>query len=173
MMKKLFVLTAVAAMFCVSAVAQDFSKYRSQVDSAPFIVISKAELELVMLDDSCNVVKRCGISCAGNVGPKKVRGDHKTPEGKFKINELLKSDYIPHDFGDGKGPIKGAYGPWFLRLDVPGFRDIGIHGTHLPQSIGTRATEGCIRVKNEDILEIKSLVKVGTPVIILPEGERF
>ena len=161
------VLTAAAAF---AQGTPDYTKYRSQVDATPFIVISKADLQLVMLDDKCNVVKQCGISCAKNVGPKQKRGDHKTPEGTFKINQLLNSKSLTHDFGDGKGPIKGAYGPWFLRLDVPGFIDIGIHGTHKPQSIGTRDTEGCIRVVNSDIEEIKTLVKVGTPVIILPEG---
>ena len=65
--------------------------------------------------------------------------------------------------------MKGAYGPWFLRLDVPGRRDIGIHGTHLPESIGTRATEGCIRLANEDIKDLKERIKVGTVVTILPD----
>ena len=52
---------------------------------------------------------------------------------------------------------------------MPGFRDIGIHGTPFPESIGTRATEGCIRLRNEDILDLKQRVKVGTVVIILPD----
>ena len=68
-----------------------------------------------------------------------------------------------------EGPIPDAYGPWFLRLDVPGFRDIGIHGTPFPESIGTRATEGCIRLRNEDILDLKPRIKLGTVVIILPD----
>ena len=153
--------------------SEDFGRFVPMADSDPFIVVSKASCELVLLSSGGEVICRCGCACAVNMGPKKVRGDHKTPEGVFKINELLYAKNIPHDFHDGKGPIAGAYGPWFLRLDVPGFRDIGIHGTHLPQSIGTRATEGCIRVCNEDIIRIKSLVKVGTTVIILPEGEKF
>lgn len=134
------------------------------------LLISKADFTLVVYDDAGAEIRRFPIACAAKYGPKEKRGDGKTPEGTFKINELLKSDYIPHDFHDGKGPVKGAYGPWFLRLDVPGFRDIGIHGTHLPESIGTRATEGCIRLCNKDILELKSLVEVGTVVTILPEG---
>jgi len=152
---------------------EDFGRFVPMALSDPFIVVSKASCELALLNSKGEVVKRCACACARNIGPKQVRGDNKTPEGIFKINELLFAKNIPHDFHDGKGPILGAYGPWFLRLDVPGFRDIGIHGTHLPESIGSRASEGCIRVRNEDILEIKSLVKVGTTVIILPEGERF
>ena len=96
--------------------------------------------------------------------------DKQSPEGTFKINQLLNAKGLSHDFKDGKGPVKDAYGPWFLRLDVPGFWDIGIHGTPFPESIGTRATEGCVRMRNEDILDLKSRVKVGTVVIILPDA---
>lgn len=104
-------------------------------------------------------------------GNKQRKGDHKTPEGNFKICQICDSHAWSHDFKDGKGVVKHAYGPWFLRLSVPGFHDIGIHGTHRPESIGTRATEGCIRLKNEDIADLKSRIRVGTPVIILPDPQ--
>ena len=136
----------------------------------PFIVIDKQALTLTFYDADSAAVKTYRIACAVNYGPKTRKGDHKTPEGNFKINQLLNAKGLSHDFHDGKGPVRGAYGPWFLRLDVPGFIDIGIHGTHLPESIGTRATEGCIRMTNEDILDLKSRVKVGTPVTILPDN---
>ena len=168
-MKKVLILI-VALLSALGARAQaPFAKYLDQVDSAPFIVIDKQGFKLTLVDAAGQPIKEYGISCAINYGPKKVRGDHKTPEGTFKINELLNAKGLTHDFKDGKGPIKDAYGPWFLRLDVPGFWDIGIHGTPFPESIGTRATEGCIRLKNEDILDLKSRVKLGTVVIILPD----
>ncbi len=52
---------------------------------------------------------------------------------------------------------------------MPGFRDIGIHGTPFPESIGSRATEGCIRLNNQDIVDLKNRVKLGTVVIITPD----
>ena len=162
--------TALFLALGIAAYAQDCSSYVTEVDSYPFIVISKADFKLVLADSLGAAIKTWPIACSKYMGPKERRGDNKTPEGTFKINELLYAAKIPHDFHDGKGPIVGAYGPWFLRLDVPGYRDIGIHGTHLPESIGSRATEGCIRLRNEDILDLKSRVRLGTPVIILPEG---
>lgn len=60
-----------------------------------------------------------------------------------------------------------------MRLKVPGFRSIGIHGTNEPESIGTRASQGCVRLRNEEIVRLKELVRVGTPVEILPEGVGF
>ncbi|MBR5724582.1 MAG: L,D-transpeptidase [Bacteroidales bacterium] len=168
-MKKL-ILFVLALLPAMTAGAQGrFAKYLDQAEGAPFIVVDKQGFTLTLVDPQGNPVKEYGISCAINYGPKKVRGDHKTPEGTFKINQLLNAKGLTHDFKDGKGPVKDAYGPWFLRLDVPGFWDIGIHGTPFPESIGTRATEGCIRLRNEDILDLKQRVKVGTVVIILPD----
>ena len=146
-----------------------FSSLVDSVDSYPFIVVNKQFLNLSLVDSTGTVLKQYGIACAVNYGNKTVKGDHKTPEGIFKINQVLNSQGLTHDFGDGKGEIPDAYGPWFLRLDVPEFNDIGIHGTHLPESIGTRATEGCVRMSNEDVMELKELVSVGTPVIVLAD----
>ncbi len=42
----------------------------------------------------------------------------------------------------------------------------GIHGTDVPTSIGTSASHGCVRVRNEDIETLYQIVKVGTPVFI-------
>ena len=134
-----------------------------------YIIIDKQNLTLTLTAPDGTAIKTYNIACGINYGNKERSGDHKTPEGTFTINELLNSRGLSHDFGDGKGPVKNAYGPWFLRLDVPGRRDIGIHGTHLPESIGTRCTEGCIRMRNEDITDLKSRVHVGTVVTILPD----
>lgn len=146
-----------------------YGKLLVQVDKTPFLLIDKRNLTLTIVDGNGDPVKEYGISCAVNYGNKRKRGDHKTPEGVFHINQILNARGLSHDFGDGKGPVANAYGPWFLRLDVPGFIDIGIHGTHLPESIGTRATEGCIRLKNEDIIDLKDRVAIGMPVMILPD----
>lgn len=165
------VIACLALLFSFMASGQNFSEYLSQVDEYPFIVISKTDLTLDLVDDHGDSIAHYGCACAKNFGPKQKRGDHKTPEGIFKITQLLNARGLSHDFGDGKGPVRNAYGPWFLRLGVPGYNDIGIHGTHLPESIGTRATEGCIRLTNEDITDLKQRVHVGTPVIILPDAQ--
>ncbi len=156
-MKRLFIIVLCLSL-AVAAKAQNY------------IVINKEKLTLSLINEtSGDTVKTYGVAVASKYGNKVRKGDGKTPEGTFKINQILYSKNLTHDFKDGKGPIAGAYGPWFLRLDVPGFIDIGIHGTHLPESIGTRASEGCIRMRNEDILDLKERVWVGMKVIILPD----
>ena len=73
-----------------------------------------------------------------------------------------------HDFGDGKGTILGAFGPYFIRLNVPGFDSIGIHGTCSPGALGRRVSHGCIRIHNDNILELVEYVEKGMPIIVSP-----
>lgn len=170
-MKRFFLILSVLSV-AVCAFAQrtgPYSQYLDRVDSYPFILVDKETLTLTLVDSRGFEIVQYGVAVAVNYGNKTKTGDHKTPEGVFKINQLLNARGLSHDFGDGKGPVPNAYGPWFLRLDCPVSKVIGIHGTHLPESIGSRATEGCIRLRNEDIIDLKSRVKVGTCVIITPD----
>jgi lipoprotein-anchoring transpeptidase ErfK/SrfK len=43
----------------------------------------------------------------------------------------------------------------------------GIHGTNRPKLIGTAVSYGCIRMRNSDILDLFSRVKIGTPVFVV------
>ena len=43
---------------------------------------------------------------------------------------------------------------------------VGIHGTDQGQSIGTRASRGCIRMHVPDVIELFRRVSIGTPVLI-------
>lgn len=139
-----------------------------KIANARFIIVDKESLSLKLYDYTGSEVNSYGISCGKNLGNKGVIGDLKTPEGIFHITEIEEASSWGHDFKDGKGRIEGAYGPWFLRLEVPGHKGIGIHGTHKPESIGTRDTEGCIRLKNEDIADLKTKVNIGMVVIVIP-----
>jgi lipoprotein-anchoring transpeptidase ErfK/SrfK len=42
-----------------------------------------------------------------------------------------------------------------------------IHGTNAPSSIGTAASSGCIRMLNEEVIELYALTRIGTKVIVL------
>ena len=103
------------------------------------------------------------------MGQKQKKGDNKTPEGVFTISQIQKSSQWTHNFKDGKGERKGAYGPYFFRLKVPGNNSIGIHGTCFPESIGTRCSEGCIRVENKELTRLRPYIKVGMKCKILSD----
>ena len=129
------------------------------------IVVSKSNYTLSLFKGN-ELVKEYSIAVGKNPGDKQRRGDNRTPVGNFKIVSIENASKWKHDFGDGKGKIAGAYGPWFLRLDAKGWKGIGIHGTHDPDSRGTMATEGCIRLSNEDVAELKQYAYKNMPVTI-------
>jgi lipoprotein-anchoring transpeptidase ErfK/SrfK len=43
-----------------------------------------------------------------------------------------------------------------------------IHGTNQPEYIGHAISSGCIRLTNEDVIDLYSRVKLGTIVVVLP-----
>jgi lipoprotein-anchoring transpeptidase ErfK/SrfK len=46
-----------------------------------------------------------------------------------------------------------------------------IHGTNQPEYIGQAISSGCIRMTNEDVIDLYSRVKAGATVIVLPPGQ--
>ena len=134
----------------------------------PFVVISKEEMKMRVYDATGRELRCYPIACGRNVGNKRRHGDMRTPVGLFKVQEILDAHTWTHDFKDGKGVIRGAYGPYFVRL-LTGHKGIGIHGTHDESSIGTLATEGCIHLHNANILEFATKFAYrGMTVIVLP-----
>lgn len=139
-----------------------------------FILISKQELKLYVCEViNGDTIKRVQYPvCVGlNKGQKQRKGDKRTPEctvrNPFRISEIVDASNWHHDFGDGRGSIL-AYGNWFMRLVTPGFSGIGIHGsTNNESSVPGRGSEGCIRLRNNDLDELKSKYAfVGMNVVI-------
>lgn len=129
-----------------------------------WIYIDKAGFRLYLAEGN-KVIDSWGVALGKVPGNKQKAGDMRTPEGSFSVQQIQDARSWTHDFKDGKGVIKNAYGPWFIRLKT-GWSGIGIHGTHDPESIGTLTSEGCIRMKNEDLQELKPLVVKGMKVVI-------
>jgi len=76
----------------------------------------------------------------------------RTPTGEFKIINKQRNP-------------GGPFGAFWMGLSKPSY---GIHGTNDPSSIGREVSLGCIRMHNHDVLELSSLVPVGTRVTIRP-----
>ena len=45
-----------------------------------------------------------------------------------------------------------------------------IHGTNEPDSIGTRVSSGCIRLINQDVIDLYDKVHTGSKVVVLGGG---
>lgn len=130
-----------------------------------YILIVKDQHKLHLYNDG-KKIKDYTVALGKNPEDKRAVGDLRTPEGHFYINFIRDSTSWTHDFGDGKGEVPDAYGPWFMALytgkthtfSQNTWTGIGIHGTHRPQSIGTNETEGCIRMYNNELIELKNII---------------
>lgn len=89
-------------------------------------------------------------------------GGTPTPLGSFYLTELLE-------------PTNSGYGPFAFGLSAfsdvltsfgggPG--QIGLHGTEDAASIGTAASNGCIRLSNDVITALAQILPLGTPITI-------
>lgn len=134
-----------------------------------FIIVDKASMNVILYDKFGQVIKSYGMACAKNYGTKHKKADSRTPEGFFSVEGKYDStDWLFTDDNGYTSPKKGQFGPRFIRLKIPVTSQIGIHGTSSPWSIGHRVSHGCIRILNENILELVDLVEIGMPVIVIP-----
>jgi lipoprotein-anchoring transpeptidase ErfK/SrfK len=141
----------------------------NKIKNSNFIIINKADMTLSQYNYRGELLLQYIVATGKNFGNKIEKGDCKTPEGVFTIEEVVDASSWTHDFkGDKQGAIKGAYGPSFIRLKVPGQKGIGIHGTHDNTSIGKRASEGCIRLNNNDLIELVKNINTNAVVVITP-----
>ncbi len=61
----------------------------------------------------------------------------------------------------------GPHNPLGPRAMLLSGTEYAIHGTNRRDSIGTRASYGCIRMYNEDVVELYERVSIGTPVVVM------
>ena len=145
--------------------------YKNLIENIPeskILIVDKEKLIMTVINYKGAILNTFPVSVGANYGQKLERGDLRTPQGIFKIVTVEDSRGWSFDFEDDSlPPIKGAFGPYFFRLGTE-FQGIGIHGTHDPSGIGKRATHGCIRLRNVDLVKLKKIVGPGTSVIITP-----
>ena len=80
-----------------------------------------------------------------------------TPPAEMKLRRPDLPDYMP-------GGIKNPLGARALYIGSTLYR---IHGTTEPWTIGTDVSSGCIRMVNDDVIDLYERVKIGAKVIVL------
>jgi lipoprotein-anchoring transpeptidase ErfK/SrfK len=123
---------------------------------APFsIVVDKSQNTLILKSDE-EVIKTYIVSTGAN---------NSTPVGTFKIIEKIVD---PPWYKTGAvippGSPENILGSRWMGLDKEGY---GIHGTRDPQSLGKQVTAGCVRLSNQEVEELYSIVAQATEVTIV------
>ncbi|MCG7311954.1 L,D-transpeptidase [Priestia flexa] len=131
----------------------------------PFIIVNKQTNELAYIEHGKveNVIK---------VGSGRTKD--LTPEGEFTITVKATNPYYRKDKIEGGDPTNPLGLRWigFDAKDTDG-RIYGIHGTNQPNSIGKYVSNGCIRLRNERVVELYEKVPLGTKVWIVTSGKSF
>ena len=120
------------------------------------IVIDKSQNTLILKGNE-ELLKTYTVSTGSN---------NSTPVGVFKITDKLihPTWYKP----DGKvipyGSPENLLGTRWMGLTKEGY---GIHGTLKPEKLGQQITDGCIRMRNEEVEELYGIITPGTEVTIV------
>jgi len=161
------------------------------IDASTSIDIEISSQRL-FLKENGQIIRSYPVS-SSSFGEGQIENSFKTPYGKHKIktkigtnvnknNFFISRQHIPqsatiiHEPIDSKDDFITSRIMW-LEGEEEGFnrggsvdsfkRYIYIHGTHEEGLIGQKASHGCIRMLNHDVIELFELVSEGTVVNIL------
>ena len=154
------------------------------------IEVDISEQRLYLIEN--NLIKASYPISTSKYGEGSIQNSFKTPLGEHSIKEMIgeeaeintiftsrintkrsatiidqyedtDNDYVTSRIiwldGEEEGFNKGGNVDSFRRY-------IYIHGTHEEGLIGTKASHGCIRMFNYDVIELFNLVNIGTKVLI-------
>lgn len=93
-----------------------------------------------------------------------------TPTGEFSvIHQVVEPGWTNPLTGEIMPPGENnPLGDRWIAFWTDNTNVIGFHGTPNRESVGQAASHGCIRMYNEDVRQLYSMVSVGTPVIVEP-----
>ena len=126
----------------------------------PSVLVTKEEFTLTLLIDDYYVKEY----------PVGIGKNDKTPTGEFTVdNCLIEPDWYKPSGGVVKYGEKGHLlgDRWLGFEDKPGVTGYGIHGTNDPESVGTKCSQGCVRLRNGDVRELYDFITPGTKVKIV------
>ena len=155
-----------------------------------YIEVDISEQRLYLIENS--LIKASYPISTSKYGEGSIENSFKTPLGEHSIKEMIgeeaeintiftsrintkRSATIIDQFEDTDNDYVTSRIMW-LDGEEDGFnkggnvdsfrRYIYIHGTHEEGLIGTKASHGCIRMFNYDVIELFNLVNIGTKVLI-------
>jgi lipoprotein-anchoring transpeptidase ErfK/SrfK len=99
-------------------------------------------------------------------GVKTIERKSEWPDWVPPAEMLQRQPYLPRFMAGGPGNPLGAPA---MYLNGTVYR---IHGTNAPDTIGKRVSSGCVRMLNEDVIDLYGRTQVGTKVVVLPIERR-
>jgi lipoprotein-anchoring transpeptidase ErfK/SrfK len=145
-------------------------KFQKQVvayhgsEPAGTVVIDTPNRFLFLVQDNGTAVRYgIGVGKPGFAwaGEKKVSAKKEWPDWTPPPEMLQRRPDLPHFMAGGPENPLGA------RAMYLGSSLYRIHGSNEPWTIGQAVSSGCIRMRNEDVIDLYEKVKVGTKVVVI------
>jgi lipoprotein-anchoring transpeptidase ErfK/SrfK len=142
---------------------------RQQVDYSgpgrPGTIVIDTKDKFLFLVEKGNKALRYGVGVGREgfawSGVEKISRKAEWPDWTPPSEMLKRRPDLPTHMAGG---IENPLGARALYLGHSLYR---IHGTNEPYSIGTNVSSGCIRMMNEDVIDLYNRVGVGTKVIVM------
>ena len=146
------------------ALARHVIDYTSHQTPGTVIIDTKNTFLYFVLNDTQAMRYGIGVGREGFTwsGEQAVARKTEWPDWRPPAEMLVRQPYLPRFMAGGPGNPLGA------RAMYLGETEFRIHGTNKPETIGKRVSSGCIRLTNEDVVDLYERVKVGAKVIVLP-----
>jgi lipoprotein-anchoring transpeptidase ErfK/SrfK len=131
----------------------------------PYLIVNKQTNQLAYIDDG--KVQSLHDVATGVTS-------ELTPEGEFSIVVKAVNPYYRRKNIEG-GSKDNPLGTRWMGFDAEGTdgRIYGVHGNNNPDSIGHYVTQGCIRMKNEEVEALFNKIPVGTKIKVTKTSKTF
>lgn len=155
------------------------------------ILVSIGAQTLELLGADGTLIRRYRVATAKN-GPGEQANSECTPRGEHYVRARIGAGHAANTVFVGRRPTGEIYGPalreahpgrdWILTRILwlcgrePGRnrggnvdtmrRYVYIHGCPDEDEMGVPSSHGCVKMRNEDVIELFDLVSAGTPVLI-------
>jgi len=128
------------------------------------IIIDTSNRFLYLVEDDGKAIRYgIGVGRPGFewAGVKTISQKKEWPDWRPPAQMLARRPDLPTYMAGGPDNPLGA------RAMYLGSSIYRIHGSNEPHTIGTAVSSGCIRMKNEDVIDLYEKVKIGTKVIVI------
>ena len=96
-------------------------------------------------------------------GVRSIERKAEWPDWHPPAEMLSRQPYLPRMTAGGPGNPLGARAMYIAGTQYR------IHGTNAPSTIGKHVSSGCIRLTNDDVIDLFNRVQIGAKVIVLPQ----
>jgi lipoprotein-anchoring transpeptidase ErfK/SrfK len=133
-------------------------------EAAGTIVINTRERMLYLIESEGRAIRYgIGVGRPGFTwsGIHRITQKREWPDWTPPDEMLKRRPDLPHYMAGGPDNPLGA------RAMYLGSTLYRIHGSNEPWTIGTQASSGCIRMRNDDVIDLYQRVKIGTKVVVI------